>query len=457
MNKIKLSTLVNKAVRIVGSRKSKGQFSFVQKIKYFYLMTKYNTFRIERLTDMEINELISLINIKEFGYNKAIDGLKSDKVSIDNNVDYYTEQIGSVSPDQYLKQDMGNKLKAITDKADEMKKAADEKISENQAKIEEVEEFKEELKDELEARKIDAEVEEAVMTEANVEPKSTPLTDEDLNKIEAQILADLPTNEVKDEKIVEEPKKEVKIEDPTKEEPTTTVESTKIESGATAYDTIMAEANNKMNELQNEALDNIKNDIMNYFKSTAEVMNQMAQKIQAEDFRIAQEALDKKDAEIKAEQNKNADLTKTNEGLTSDLNKANATIEERDKTITDLNATVDQKNNEITEEQDKNAKLEQANKNLEAEKEELIKDNDSKDAKIKELEEALKARNDELAARDKVINEKDKEIEGLNSEVTKVQKEKQAIQDASSKQIENLRAILFPANEQTTGEAAKTM
>ncbi len=62
MEGIKLSVLNEKKNRIEGNRKSKGKFSFVQKIKYFYLTFKYSLMGVEKFTDNELNAFIELLN-----------------------------------------------------------------------------------------------------------------------------------------------------------------------------------------------------------------------------------------------------------------------------------------------------------------------------------------------------------------------------------------------------------
>ena len=509
MSGIKLSVLEEKKTRINGNRKSKGKFSFVQKIKYFYLMMKYAYRGVEEFSDSQLDELINLLNLKELTYKKAVEDFEKEKEDIDKDLADTYERIGSLDPQKY--EDLAGDqqlLDAASDAIDD-KKAIDKQIGKINSELKAYNKIKEDATSELEAREVEREVsaqeiqdeinaakekiEEQPVEEPTVEPVQEEVAEEEENMkkeevIEKDVLTEEETSLIKPEddeetqdlynKIIEQTEKlntpvdpvvakpfEVNyptagnLEVPQREETPVNENDAYAEIAAKFNEALEAERK-KYSETVNNAIANLTNLVNSsfniYVNNIKEMINEQITKVQEEDRRIAQEIIDAKDAEIKSEQDKNAELSKTNDGLTNDLNNANNTISERDKTIEDLNATVNQKNSELDDKSAEIAKLEQANGNLEAEKADLNKENDAKDAKIRELEAALAERNKDVADREEEIAKRDQEIVSLNNKVDEVQKAKQAAEEAAAKRAEAIKAVLFAGSEPKT-EEAKTM
>lgn len=413
MDGIRLSSLKNKIFRINGSRKSKGQFSFVQKIKYFYLLTKYGYFKIEKFSDVELSELISLLNMKEITYTKAIAEFEKQKTNIDDNLTDLYAQIGSIDPKNYNDMEAINELSKAGEAAINDKKAIDKKIASEQRKIKTIEKIRDDATSELEAREINKQVqaqeimdelelaksrveekqvketskEEPIMEEKVISPVVEPISEETVNTLEDKIIEN-----------VEEKKEETKeVKQP--------VES--VQSEPNVYDELVANFNNLMN-----------NEYKLYRQAILDTSHSFIERISTATKDVC--------AQIQEQDRKEA------EALINDLN---------NKHTEELNA----KEQELTDEKDKNAKLEQANNNLTKEKEDLIKENESKDAKIKELEAALAERNTEIAKRDE-------EITSLNNKVDEVEKARQAAEEAAAKRAEAIKAVLFPTQGEVTPE-----
>ncbi len=511
MDEIKLSVLEEKKTRISGSRKSKGKFSFVQKIKYFYLRFKYAHFGVESFTDEQLDDFINLLNAREMTYKKTVEDFEKNKEEIDKDLADKYERIGSLDSQSYQDLDGDKQLLNAASEAIQDKKEIDKKISDANGTLDAINLMKATATDELEAREVEREVarqeieDEIEAAKATIEENSSEVAESEIkeeeemkekidNQVDNMSLEDTSLIKPEDDyetqdlynKIIEQNEKINAPVDPVINNPFNvkfpTTESLEVPDGfvenkeeptqqpVEEFDNY-AEIINQFNEaLNNEYqkysstindaianLNNLVNSSFNvYVRNIKDMIDGCIAKVQEEDRRIAQEIIDSKDAEIKSEQDKNVELLKTNDGLTNDLNNANNTISERDKTIEELNATVNQKNSELDDKAAEIAKLNQANGNLETEKENLNKENDAKDAKIRELEAALAERNKDVADREEDIAKRDQEIANLNNKVDEVQKAKQAAEEAAAKRAEAIKAVLFAGGETKT-EETKTM
>lgn len=367
MDGIKLSSLKNAVCRINGSRKSKGKFAFVQKIKYFFLILKYDLVGISRFEGEEINDLIAALNMKAITYKNAIEKLEDEKEKIDTNLAGLYERVGSIDSNQYDNMNADKRLFEAASKAIGDKQIIDRKIDNANKALEKVEKDIANIEDEQETRAIENEVNSVEVNEEPVVP--TPVVEEQpvvTNTTDEWKHIPYPKEEKKEEPAMEE-KVETPVVEPISNEEINNLEEKIVNNVETPAEETPVEEDeytkiqNKYNEIMQTEMKNFSNSFHGMFMELArrisEATMDVCKQIQEQDRKEAQVVIDAKDAELDEAYGNNKKLTEENTTLTNDLNTANDTIADRDKEIEELKAALAERNTEIAKLQDEKTKL----------------------------------------------------------------------------------------------------